>query len=71
MGGHIVSEHACKIIKNFLTNTLAKGTPCGDSSEDEDEAGTRESDNVKPLCPSLDMLHKILANSIRELMWPR
>ena len=58
--GHVVSDHACRTIKNLLSNTLAHTAPSDDSSEEEDEAGTRESDNIKPLCPSVDMLHKIL-----------
>jgi len=59
--GHVVSEHACRVISNFLTNTLGKGAACDDSSEEEeDEAGTRESHHVTPLRPSLDMLHAIL-----------
>ena len=59
--GHVVSEHACRIITNLLTNTLGKSVPDGGSSEEEeDEAGTRESDHIKPLCPSIDTLHRIL-----------
>ena len=58
--GHVVSDHASRVITNFLTNTMAKSAPAGDSSEEEDEAGTRENDHVRPLRPSLDTLHKIL-----------
>ena len=59
--GHVVSEHACRVITNLLTNTLGKSAPDGESSEDdEDEAGTRDFDPIKPFCPSFDILHKIL-----------
>lgn len=55
-----MSDHACRIITHFLTNTLARAPENDETSEGEDEAGTRDSDCIKPLCPSLETLHKIL-----------
>ena len=64
--GNVVSDHAARIITNFLTSTLARTAEQDDSSGDDrdDEAGTRDCDAVGPLCPSLDNLHNILRTQV-------
>jgi len=62
IGGHVVSDHAARVIKNVLTSTLARTADQDDSSDEErdDEAGTREWEGAEPFRPSLDSVHAIL-----------
>jgi len=66
--GNVVSDHAARIITNFLTSTLAQTAVQDDSTEDDrdDDAGTRDYDAVGPLCPSLDNLHHILRTQVES-----
>ena len=56
--GNVVSEHACRIITNFLTATMARTAADGDSSEDE--ADDPHDDDVPPLCPSAEDVTALL-----------
>ena len=58
--GRVVSEHAQRLITNFLTATLARTAGDDESTDEEDGAMTQSQDEIKPLCPNLDELHKIL-----------
>jgi len=62
--GNVVSEHASRLITNFLTATLAR-TAADDDSTDE-EADDPHDDDFEPLCPSLDDVHKLLEATTPE-----
>ena len=60
--GNIVSEHAAKLIRRFLSLTLARSSYDGQESDDDAESGKEnmEGHGADPMKIKLDDLHQIL-----------
>ena len=64
--GNVVTDHARRVITNFLRATLARTAAHDESEVEEEGAATVAQDEVKPLCPSLDELRDIIrSNELR------
>jgi len=60
--GNVVSEHAAKLIRRFLSLTLARSSYDGRESDDDAESGKEnmEGHGADPVKLKLDELHQIL-----------
>ncbi len=58
--GNVVTEHARRIITNFLTATLARTAAQDESDEEEDAAATTHKEDVERYNPTIDELHSII-----------
>ena len=64
--GHVVSQHAQRLITNFLTATLARTSADDDDQSDEEEGtGQAKDDDHETLRPSLSEVHKLLRTQPR------
>ena len=57
--GNVVSDHAARLITNFLTATMARADAGGDSTDEEADAAD-DDDAAPPLCPTLDEVREVL-----------
>ena len=60
--GNVVSEHAARLIKRFLSLTLARSSYKGQDSDDDAESGKEdmEGHGAVPVKLNLDEMHQIL-----------
>ena len=61
--GHVVSDHAAKLIRNFLVNCAGRGTK---EKNNEDEGDMDKFEDSLHIESSLEMVHTVLARTVQH-----